>query len=71
MIIGAFLAVAVVGIRHPWCLLGLGAAVSAIVPTRRVLGGATGRDLIAVLAGTARTEFLYAILVTAGLVIGR
>ena len=53
MIIGAFLAVAVVGIRHPWCLLGLGAAVSAIVPTRRVLGGATGRDLIAVLAANS------------------
>lgn len=71
MIAGAFLAVAVVGFRHPWCLLGLAAGVFVIDPIRRVLAGATGRELIAVLAATARTEFAYAILVTVGLIIGR
>lgn len=71
MIAGAFLAVAVVGIRHPWCLLGLAAAALAIAPVRAVLAGASGRDLIAVLVATARTELGYAVLVTVGLVLGR
>jgi 1,4-dihydroxy-2-naphthoate octaprenyltransferase len=71
MIAGAFLAVAVVGIRHPWCLIGLAAGVLVVRPIRQVLAGAAGRDLIAVLAATARTEFVYAVLVTVGLIIGR
>jgi 1,4-dihydroxy-2-naphthoate octaprenyltransferase len=71
MVAGAFLAVAVVGLRHPWCLLGLGAAALAVPPVRAVLAGATGRELIAVLVATARTEFGYAVLVTLGLILGR
>jgi 1,4-dihydroxy-2-naphthoate octaprenyltransferase len=71
MVAGAFLAVAVVGLRHPWCLLGLAAGALAVQPVRSVLAGATGRELIAVLVATARTEFGYAVLVTVGLVLGR
>jgi len=67
MIGGAFLAVAVVGVRHPWCLLALLAIPLAVAPVRAVLGGAKGPDLIAVLGATARVEIAYAVLLTIGL----
>jgi len=67
MIGGAFLAVAVVGVRHPWCLLALLAIPLAVAPVRAVLGGAKGPDLIAVLGATARVEIVYAVLLTIGL----
>lgn len=67
MIAGAFLAVAVVGVRHPWCLLALLAIPLAVAPVRAVLGGAKGPDLIAVLGATARVEIVYAVLLTMGL----
>jgi 1,4-dihydroxy-2-naphthoate octaprenyltransferase len=71
MIVGAFLAVVAVGLRHPWCLIGLAAAALAVGPVRAVLAGAKGRALIPVLGATARTEFGYAVLVTVGLIVGR
>jgi len=64
---GAFLAVAVIGIRHPWCLLALLSLPLAVPPVRQVLGGARGRDLIAVLGATARVEIVYAALLFIGL----
>ncbi len=70
MIAGAFLAVVVVGIRHPWCLIALAAAIPAVPPVRTVLSGARGRALIPVLGGTGRVQVVYAVLLTAGLVIG-
>ena len=67
MIGGAFLAVAVVGVRHPWCLLALLAVPLVVAPVRAVLGGARGPALIAVLGATARVEIVYAVLLTIGL----
>ena len=67
MITGAFLAVAIVGVRHPWCLLALLAVPLAVAPVRAVLGGARGPALIAVLGATARVEIAYAVLLTIGL----
>ncbi len=67
MVAGAFLAVAVVGVRHPWCLLALLAIPLAVAPVRAVLGGARGPALIAVLGATARVEIVYAVLLTIGL----
>ncbi len=69
MIAVAFLAVLVVGIKHPWCLLALLAAPFAVQPIRQVLGGARGRDLIAVLGATGRLELIYAITLTVGLLL--
>ncbi|TKV58581.1 1,4-dihydroxy-2-naphthoate polyprenyltransferase [Nakamurella flava] len=68
LIAGAYLAVLVVGIGHPWCLLALLSLPLAVPPVRAVLGGAKGRDLIAVLGATGRLEFVYAVLLTIGLV---
>jgi 1,4-dihydroxy-2-naphthoate octaprenyltransferase len=68
---GAYLAIVVVGIRHPWCLLGLLSAPLAIGPIRQVLGGDKGPSLIKALGAIGRLEIVYAALITAGLVIGR
>lgn len=69
MIAVAFLAIAVVGLSHPWCLLALLAAPLALDPIRRVIRGAAGRDLIAVLGATGRLELAYAVALTVGLLL--
>lgn len=71
MVGAAFLAVIVVGLRHPWCLIGLFAAPLAASPVKAVLRGARGPALIPVLAATGLTEFGYAVLLLAGLLLGR
>ena len=65
----AFLAIIVIGITHPWCLLALLAAPLAVAAVRSVLAGATGRDLIAVLGATGRLELVYAVALTVGLLL--
>ncbi len=70
-IAGAYLAVVVIGIRHPWCLLGLLSAPLAVVPIRQVLGGDKGLTLIRALGAIGRLEFVYAVLITIGLALGR
>jgi 1,4-dihydroxy-2-naphthoate octaprenyltransferase len=70
MIAGAMLAVLVCGLVEPWCLLGLLAGALAVQPVRTVLTGAQGRALIPVLGQTGRLQVGYAVLLTAGLVLG-
>jgi 1,4-dihydroxy-2-naphthoate octaprenyltransferase len=67
MVVGAFLAVLVIGLRHPWALLALLSAPLAVPPVRQVLAGARGPSLIAVLGATGRLEFVYAVLLGLGL----
>jgi len=67
MVGGALLAVVVMGLGHPWCLLALLSVQLAVPPVRQVLGGARGPALIAVLGGTARLEIVYAALLGLGL----
>ena len=60
----------VCAIDRPWsAIAGLAGAV-AIVPVRRVLACATGRELIAVLGATGRVQLVYGALLTLGLAIG-
>ena len=55
-----------------WCVLvGLGFLVLAAPAARTVLGGATGPGLIPVLQETGLAELLWAVLVTAALVVCR
>ena len=70
-IAGAYLAVIVIGIRHPWALLGLLSVPLAVPPVRQVLGGDKGMALIRSLGAIGRLEFVYAVLVTIGLGLGR
>ncbi len=53
----------------PAALLGLVGLVPAITPIRTVLGGATGLDLIPVLAGTGRVQLAVAITFALGIVL--
>ena len=54
----------------PWTLLALLALPLAARPARTVQAGALGRDLVPVLAGTGRLLLAYAVLLSAGLVVG-
>jgi len=51
----------------PWALLGLVALPLAVVPLRRVMTGAAGVDLVAVLGQTGRLQLALAVGLTAGL----
>lgn len=51
---------------RPFALLGLAAVALAVAPVRTVLGGATGRELIAVLGGTGRVQLAFAALTALG-----
>ena len=55
---------------RPWALLGLASVVVAISPVRRVLRGATGPALVAVLVGTGRLQLVVGALLTVGLALG-
>ncbi len=61
--------VAVAAATSWWALLGLGFLVVAGPAVRTVLGGADGRDLVPVLAGTGRAELVWAVLVAAPLLV--
>jgi 1,4-dihydroxy-2-naphthoate octaprenyltransferase len=51
----------------PWALLALVATPLAVAPLRRVLAGAEGTDLVAVLGQTGRLQLGFAVGLTAGL----
>jgi 1,4-dihydroxy-2-naphthoate polyprenyltransferase len=50
-------------------LLGLMAVVPAVTVSRRVLGGASGRELITVLGGTGRVQLVLGVLASVGMAI--
>jgi 1,4-dihydroxy-2-naphthoate octaprenyltransferase len=72
LLIGATFALVVVGaaVWRPWVLLGLLAVPAAVVPARKVRGGAAGPGLIAVLGETGRLQLAFGLLTTIGLVVG-
>jgi 1,4-dihydroxy-2-naphthoate octaprenyltransferase len=66
---GVFVGAAAVWER-PLAAVILGVLVVAVGPVRRVRGGAVGRDLIAVLGGTARVQLAFGVVATATLALG-
>lgn len=66
---GVFVGAAAVWER-PLAAVILGVLVVAVGPVRRVRGGAVGRDLIAVLGGTARVQLVFGVVATATLALG-
>jgi len=64
---GAFVAVVFCAAATPWALLGLVALPFAWRPITVVLGGGSGRQLIAALAGTGRLQLAYGLLFSVGL----
>lgn len=69
LVIGGLAVAASTAVERPWALLVLAAVPMAAVPVRAVLGGATGRDLIAVLGATGRLQMVAGALFTVGLAI--
>jgi 1,4-dihydroxy-2-naphthoate octaprenyltransferase len=68
LVIGALLCAMGLGAAAtPWALLALVALPLAVVPLRRVMAGATGLDLVAVLGQTGRLQLAFAVGLTAGL----
>ncbi|MFN8019400.1 MAG: 1,4-dihydroxy-2-naphthoate polyprenyltransferase [Acidimicrobiales bacterium] len=71
LMVGPFVAVPLVcGLGgRPYGALALGAVLVARRPVVAVLGGASGRDLIAVLGQTGQTQLVFGLLFTIGLAI--
>ncbi|HEU4676134.1 MAG TPA: 1,4-dihydroxy-2-naphthoate polyprenyltransferase [Motilibacteraceae bacterium] len=68
LVVLAFLVAAVLAlVVSPWALVALAAVPLAAPPLRALAAGATGRELIAVLAGTGRLQLVYGVLLGAGL----
>ena len=61
----------VAAFAHVTALLALAAFWLARPLLKTVTGGARGRDLVPVLAGTGRLELVYAVLLTAGFALSR
>ncbi|MCU1394511.1 MAG: menA [Ilumatobacteraceae bacterium] len=72
-LIGLAFAAAIVSaiVWRPLTAIAVIAIPLAIVPIRRVMRGAAGRDLIAVLGETGRLQLAYGLLATIGLVLSR
>ncbi|MEP6695875.1 MAG: 1,4-dihydroxy-2-naphthoate polyprenyltransferase [Pseudonocardiales bacterium] len=70
LMLAPFPLAAVLALRSPWALLALLATTLATTPVRRVIRGATGRDLIDVLGRTGRAQLGYGLLLAVGLAIG-
>jgi 1,4-dihydroxy-2-naphthoate octaprenyltransferase len=70
LIVGAFIAVAVCAGQRGWSLLALAALTIGSDPTRKVLDGASGKDLIPILGATGRTQLAYGVLFSIGLALG-
>ena len=70
LLAGAFVLVVVVALTgRMGALAGLVAVPLAVVPARRVLAGAAGRDLIAVLGETGRVQLVAGLLTAVGVVL--
>jgi 1,4-dihydroxy-2-naphthoate octaprenyltransferase len=70
LVAGAIVLAFVCAIDRPWSAMAAFAGIVAIVPVRRVLAAATGRELIAVLGATGRVQLAYGALLTIGLALG-
>jgi 1,4-dihydroxy-2-naphthoate octaprenyltransferase len=68
LVVAAFSLVGVASVVGAWgAVLGLAAIVLAVPPVRTVLGGAVGRELIAVLGGTGKVQLAAGALITLGI----
>jgi 1,4-dihydroxy-2-naphthoate octaprenyltransferase len=62
-------AVALIGLSHPTGLIALLGLAAAARPIKRVVNGATGRELIEVLVMTGRVQIFVAVTLSVGLLI--
>jgi 1,4-dihydroxy-2-naphthoate polyprenyltransferase len=71
LVVVAFLSVGALclSLRSPWPLVSLGAAALAVTPVKTVVGGAKGRDLIAVLGATGKVQLAMGALLVVGVLV--
>ena len=70
MVVGLFaIVIAIAVIDRPWSALALVGAVFVVAPVRAVLSGASGRELIAVLGATGRTQLVTGVLLAIGIAV--
>jgi 1,4-dihydroxy-2-naphthoate octaprenyltransferase len=69
LIAAAALASLVCAVDRPVAAIGVLVVALAVAPVRSVLGGAAGRELIAVLGATGKVQLAYGLLMTVGLAI--
>lgn len=62
-----FVLLALLALTRPWVLLALLAVPLAVMPARRVMAGAAGPQLIAVLQDTGRVQLFYGLLLAMGI----
>jgi 1,4-dihydroxy-2-naphthoate octaprenyltransferase len=67
LIAGAFAATVGAAAWRPWVLVSLAAIPLAVPPVRRVLGGASGAQLIPVLGETGRLQLVWGVAASIGL----
>jgi 1,4-dihydroxy-2-naphthoate octaprenyltransferase len=65
----AFVVLAAGVAGRPWALLGLLSAPLVVRPVRRVLGGETGRGLVAVLGATGQLVLVFGAFFAIGLAV--
>ncbi len=65
----AALIVVIAVVWRPWCGVALAGLLVAVDPSRRVLGGSTGKELIPVLGSTGRAQLAVGVLLAVGLAI--
>lgn len=70
LVVGGVLVGAAAVWERPLAAVILVVLIAAVEPVRRVRGGAVGRDLIAVLGGTARVQLAFGVVATATLALG-
>jgi 1,4-dihydroxy-2-naphthoate octaprenyltransferase len=70
MVLAGVLVISVAGSWRWPALLGLGATATAVPAIRLVRGGASGRELIAVLGATGRTQLVFGALFALGIALG-
>jgi len=70
LLVLAFAMVVTAAFDRTWVVLALLSVPLAAAPSKRVLGGATGSDLIPVLGETGRLQLVFGVLATVGLVLG-
>ena len=67
LVITAFLLVVIIALWRPAALIALLAIAAAVGPTRRVLGGADGGELVAALAATGMLQLVFGALLALGI----
>jgi len=70
LVAAAVLIIVVAVVWRAWAAIALAGFVAAVPPVRAVRRGATGRELIPVLVGTARTQLIVGVLMAVGLALG-